>query len=166
MHQHSIPLRQPLLMKIPNQQAYICLLFIVFSMSISCSTEKADEYLIPPVDLKECHLNIAWTADNTRSHLLGQWTLSQQMCPLVGEVGIPNEIVVSFEENNVLTILESDQVPVQSTWSIQPDAGGYFKIETDPYVHYLHGTLILCEEVALVYESGISDYCEYFLMKE
>lgn len=138
---------------------------------ISCkkNTEQADvSFQQPPVSvdsMQRCHNLIALDSAAIRSALLNQWNWEFIKCYWNPEDANGSEykgLSILFKANDSLELMQNSTVIQRAHWQLSRLGDGYFKLVTNPFVIYLPGKVMLCNNRLLMYDTYVDGCDNYF----
>jgi hypothetical protein len=152
-------------MKVFTNKSSFYFLLIALALCIGCTY---DTIIRDPYDITEirnCHDLTQWTPDNTRDSLIGSWSFEYSGCVFTSATEIKDEIQVSITADSIF-VEENNSITDQSAWTLHHTPDSLFRIETDPYIDIMEGTVFLCGNMLLTYEEHVTDACQFLFQKK
>lgn len=122
----------------------------------------------PPIDQEDmwaCHHETAWDSLQTNNTLIGEWEWEYIGCYWNPEDANCDEfkgLTIEFNPDNTLNVKQNGQITQTSSWKVVDGDIGVFKIDVNPYVNQVNGSILFCNNRIEFYDSYIDGCDNYF----
>lgn len=136
---------------------------IVLISLTSCTQDELIGYQLD--EYYECYEDDNWSVLAIRDALEGEWALDYVDC-FNGSINSRESegITIRFNDDSRVIVRDNGNEIEQASWQVFNVFGDYYELETEPFLDYTFGIILICNN-QLVFNGSFIDACDQYYSK-
>ncbi len=146
-----------------NQKVVISLLFAI--AMLSCEQQKLPHPPKTLEDMHSCYQNKAWNEISLRDSLIGEWRwlyTQNFWAPEAAHYTTNQDVCITFRSDSLLHVITQGDTLHTTKWEIMLKQNNNYELALEAPHQYLHGNILLCEDLLLFNNSYVDGSDNFF----